>query len=253
VSDYSTKFFQTIRQGSYTSAEAILSILGRHAKFTSFLDVGCGPGSWMDAAGQVLSIAPERMLGIDGQYSAVMHAQKAGRFQYQDLAQPLSIQEKFDLLVCVEVAEHLPASRAAALVETFCATADVIIFAAAIPGQGGTGHINEQWPAYWLTKFMAHGFGAFDLFRPLLWNAAGVAPWYAQNCFLFVRKHHPLESLLQASAITGLDDWRLRLVHPGVFQQAACESAGASRVARALPRSLLRSLARRLPKFQAKR
>jgi len=37
---------------------------------------------------------------------------------------------------------------------------DNVLFSAAIPNQGGTGHINEQWQEYWAEKFYANGFGA---------------------------------------------------------------------------------------------
>lgn len=54
----------------------------------------------------------------------------------------------FDLAVTVEVAEHLPSSRAQSFVADLVHLASAIAFSAAIPGLGGTKHINEQWPDY---------------------------------------------------------------------------------------------------------
>jgi hypothetical protein len=53
----------------------------------------------------------------------------------------------------LECAEHLPAHRAAPLVEWLTKSAPIVVFSAAIPGQGGKGHINEQPPDYWNDLF----------------------------------------------------------------------------------------------------
>ena len=250
MSQYSTQFFENIRGGSQSSAEIILSILRTHATFSSVVDIGCGPASWLSAAAQVFQIAPEEALGIDGPYSAGMHAGKPGRFQYQDLTAPLQLPRRFDLAICVEVAEHLPEKRASSLVNEICMASDVVVFGAAIPGQGGTGHVNEQWPSYWMARFSEEDFAALDAFRPAVWSDSLVAPWYAQNTFLFVRRGHALADVLHAAEVLDPDDWKLKMVHPGILELSACETAGASRLLKALPRTLSNSIRRRLPGFR---
>lgn len=66
----------------------------------------------------------------------------------KDLTQPLSLGRKFDLCVSMEVAEHLPPSRADSFVADLVGLAPVVLFSAAVPEQGGTNHLNEQWPDY---------------------------------------------------------------------------------------------------------
>jgi SAM-dependent methyltransferase len=63
----------------------------------------------------------------------------------------------FDLAVCLEVAEHIPASLADALVAFVAGSGRSVVFTAAHPGQGGTGHINEQPKSYWIERFERHG------------------------------------------------------------------------------------------------
>ncbi len=64
-----------------------------------------------------------------------------------------------DAVICTETAEHVYPERASRLVEvvTNCAGSRVI-WSAARPGNEWPGHVNLQEPAYWLEKFMAHGF-----------------------------------------------------------------------------------------------
>ena len=70
---------------------------------------------------------------------------------------PLRIGRRFDLVNCLEVAEHLDASRADSFVDDLCALGDVVVFSAAIPGQGGTHHVNEQFQSYWQERFRRNG------------------------------------------------------------------------------------------------
>jgi hypothetical protein len=122
---------------------------------------------------------------------------------------------------------------------------NVVIFGAAIPGQGGTGHINEQWPEYWIDKFSDNGFDVFDIFRKEVRANDEVAPWYAQNCFLFIQKDDPLVTNILASGFRPNQGFPLRAVHPGILRLAACESAGAMRLIRALPGRVIASLSHR--------
>jgi hypothetical protein len=60
---------------------------------------------------------------------------------------------RYDLMLSLEVAEHLPANAGPSFVATLCALGDVVLFSAAIPHQGGVNHINETWPGYWNALF----------------------------------------------------------------------------------------------------
>ena len=108
-------------------------------------------------------------------------------FVAKDLSKPFAIDGQYDLSLCLEVAEHLPASRAFGLVEQLTMALPIVLFSAAIPGQGGTRHINEQWHCYWHKHFSRCGFECYDILRPQLFANQNVAGWFRQNIFLYAR------------------------------------------------------------------
>jgi hypothetical protein len=146
--------------------------------------VGCGRGAWLRVFKEHGS---EIISGYDGSYvdrSTLLIAPDA--FTAIDLSGPLNISGKYDLAVCLEVAEHLPARRSRPLVEMLCQLAPAVLFSAAIPGQGGTHHINEQWPHYWEQRFNERGFVKLDPIRRAVFSDPRVAIHYKQNAFLYV-------------------------------------------------------------------
>jgi SAM-dependent methyltransferase len=242
---YNEGFFKAADQSSYQSAKIILGLLWQEYEFRGVVDVGCGSASWLRAAAEVAALPPSSMTGIDGAYARQFHQAGDARFIYQDLESPLPALGPYDLAICVEVAEHLVPTRSMSLIRELCGLSDVIIFGAACPGQGGTGHINEQWPAYWIERFAESQYLAFDIFRAAVWRNPRVSPWYAQNTLLFVRVTHPLTMSLRESTLRS-DSWMAEVVHPGILKIAGCETAGASRLLRALPRRLRAAIQSRL-------
>jgi hypothetical protein len=111
-----------------------------------------------------------------------------GCFRAVDLSRPFQLAEFFDLAVCLEVAEHLPKQSARGLISSLVRLAPVVLFSAAVPLQGGTHHVNEQWPAYWQDLFEQHGYRMLDLIRKEIWSKPEVQFWYRQNIFLFMRE-----------------------------------------------------------------
>jgi hypothetical protein len=92
---------------------------------------------------------------------------------------------KVDLAISLEVAEHLSPIRAESFVSDLCEAASFVLFGAAIPGQGGVGHVNEQWQSYWASLFAAQGYQCFDAVRPLVWGEKQLPYWYRQNILLY--------------------------------------------------------------------
>jgi SAM-dependent methyltransferase len=178
-SPYGDAFFETQLRQSRSSAAAAAPILVDLLEPRSVLDVGCGVGAWaeaMSAAG-----VPE-VVGVDGSYVGSERLLiPEDRFLRRDLVEPFDLGSRFDLVVCLEVAEHLPPQRAASFVRDLCRHSDLIVFSAAVPGQGGTNHLNEQWPSYWIRLFAGCGYGVFDVLRPRLWDDRRIGFWYRQN------------------------------------------------------------------------
>jgi hypothetical protein len=187
-------------------------------------------------------------IGVDGPWAA-----SAGllidrdKFVEADLKQPPPLNRRFDLTINFEVAEHLPDSHSAGFVQYLCSTAPVVAFSAAIPFQGGTNHVNEQWPDYWIDLFETNDFRCLDLIRPAFWNNGDLPYYYSQNSFLFVRSDfEPLLSQL-AEVERRVGRLPLRAVHPAKYLQAArYEGVGLKTILRTLPKATWRAMRRRL-------
>ncbi len=222
-SAYSAAFFDAQAAGSLASARIVLAALFEAVPVASVVDVGCGVGPWLRAA---LDLGAARVLGLDGAYvDRTRLMVDPANFRACDLAadnvtEAISADAaEFDLVVSVEVAEHLPPARAPSFVAELCALGELILFSAAVPGQGGTDHVNEQWPAYWAGLFDDAGYTCFDGLRPLLWNEPGCEWWYLQNVLLFAKSNTQV-----CERLAGL--WPhaaaqpLSLVHPRMYAHA---------------------------------
>ena len=151
---------------------------------SSLVDVGCGQGEWLAAFAE-LGVSDYH--GVDGAHVADHQLRiPRERFTAHDLTRPLRLGRRFDVVLSLEVAEHLPARVAADFVSSLIALAPAVVFSAAIPGQGGVHHVNEQWPWYWKERFAGHGFIQLDPFRKIIWHHPHVASYYQQNLFLYV-------------------------------------------------------------------
>jgi SAM-dependent methyltransferase len=171
----------------------------------SVLDVGCGTGTWLKAF-EEQGIAD--YLGVDGNYvDRTMLRIPEKNFVAIDITKPFDLSRKFDLVLSLEVAEHLPPSVADTFVSTLVRHGTAILFSCAIPGQGGQNHLNEQWPAYWSKKFAAYGYYFHDSIRPMIWDNEKVEWWYRQNIFLVTQQ--------KSEALP------LSLVHPRLFESNA--------------------------------
>lgn len=164
------------------AAEAFVPILFDYISPKSVVDIGCGLGTWLRV---FQNKGIKDILGIDGNYIDQSKLQiNTSNFFLHDLTKPLNYHKKFDLAICLEVAEHLPEQSAETLIETLTALSDAILFSAALPLQGGQNHINEQSFCYWVKKFNKKGFIVRDVFRSRIWNNKNIDLWYRQNIFL---------------------------------------------------------------------
>jgi hypothetical protein len=113
-----------------------------------------------------------------------------------------------------------------------------------VPGQGGTGHVNEQWPEYWRALFRRHGYVAVDAIRPLVWGNSDVVWWYQQNMLLYCRQ----DMMAGRSDLTAVPEGRsLNVVHPTLFDAHRNRSIGN------VPRLTARALLRRIRLFSVRR
>jgi hypothetical protein len=224
---YDRAFYDALRDGSARSARTVWPIvrelLAPRAP-TSIIDIGCGDGMWLAEAMRALDT--QDITGVDGD-----HVRSAGllripeqRFVPCDLASGagtlgMKVRERFDLAISLEVAEHLPRHAADEFVAAIVQFAPIVLFSAAIPGQGGENHVNEEWPEAWVQRFAANGFQAIDEIRFRIWKDDQVEFWYKQNLLLFasaegLEGRPGLASLARETARRGVPG----LVHPTLLQ-----------------------------------
>ncbi len=181
--EYNEDFYTYIDAGSRRSARAVAKLLLPEMSIHSLLDIGAGHGAW---AAEWLAAGVEDVLAVDGEYVKIDQlAVPAGNFRAHDLATPLDLMKKFDLVQTLEVAEHLPEEMSEQFVDNLVTHGDVILFSAAVPHQGGEHHVNEQPPEYWRRKMKARGYDTFDCIRGPLADRDDVMPWYRFNTYLY--------------------------------------------------------------------
>ncbi len=183
---YDSGFYDTIRSGTQRSAARLVPLLCDELGLDDgdkLIDVGCGEGWWAETfADHGLEV-----LGMDGAY--VQSSPLGDRFIPHDLSEPLPprLHGRFDVAVSLEVAEHLPPARASGFVDDLTALAPIVVFSAAIPGLGGTGHVIELWPSYWTELFVSHGYAVSGALRFVIWDDTDIENWYRQNLLIAVR------------------------------------------------------------------
>jgi SAM-dependent methyltransferase len=182
---YDSKFFNSISAGSSRSAQRLLPLVIGALAPRSVLDVGCGRGAWL---AEFMRLGVGDAMGVDGDYvKPETLAIPATQYTARDITQPFDLGRQFDLAICLEVGEHIPNAASAALVANIVRHAPMVLFSAAVPGQGGQDHINEMPLDFWRELFMADGYDAFDPFRRVLRGQREVEPWYRNNVLLYVR------------------------------------------------------------------
>lgn len=219
---YPADFYADRRTHTAHAAARIFGSLPAALKRDRVADIGCGTGTFLADSGAAYRF------GMEGNWVEPAMLDDPGiDFRPHNLEQPFE-GPKVDLVLSLEVAEHLPPSRAESFVADLAAMAPAVLFSAAIPGQGGVGHVNEQWPSYWAGLFAAHGLKPYDIIRDQIWTDDAIPAWYRQNAILFLDSR-TADSL----ALTPTPPDLLDRVHPAFWARANREL----QYANALPES----------------
>lgn len=234
--EYDEQFYRYINEGSANSARKVLPILldALPGPVESVLDVGCGAGAWL----KVWSSLGAEITGLDGEYvNPDQLLIESERFVAADLSRDFFLEQRFSLVQSLEVAEHLPESSARGFVASLCRHADMVLFSAAPPGQGGENHINEQPYEFWRDLFREQGYALYDVIRPSLLSDEGVMPWYRYNSFLYINDSVSPASHQALAAFRVAENVQVADLSPGLYQLR-------KRLVRLLPRGANTALAR---------
>lgn len=256
MTNYSESFYRSRDVNTRSSAREIVPLVCELTGCKSVVDVGCGVGTWLSVFRE---FGIQDIYGVDGSWVpeellVIPHK----RFLQCDLSRPIRLSRTFDLVISLEVAEHLSADVAETFVESLVGLGPVILFSAAIPHQGGTHHINEQWPTYWSTLLKQRGYSVIDCVRRRVWSNVEVLSWYAQNTLLFLDSSliNDYPRLLKEIELTSIS--QLSVVHPRRYVERIQEYQQLTRdpsslpfrtLLKALPRSAIFSARRRIRQF----
>lgn len=222
---YPAGFYDNRRAHTAHAARRVLTALPAALPRGRIADIGCGTGTWLASA---LADGAESAFGIEGDWvTPAMLDDARIVFAPQDLEQRFA-GPPVDLALSLEVAEHLSPERAESFVADLVALAPAVLFSAAIPGQGGVGHRNEQWQSWWASQFARHGYLAHDVVRPAIWTDEDIPAWYRQNAVLYLAPR-----LAARLGLTVTSPALLDRVHPAFWSRANRELAYAN----ALPES----------------
>lgn len=244
---YNQSFYSDQVDGSHRSALEVVPFVLELTRARSVIDVGCGLGTWLAA---YAANGVQEYLGLDGAWVSSSSLRIPEQcFHSVDLARLSTLDRRFDVAQSLEVAEHLPEQSARQLVDFLTGLSDIVVFSAASPHQGGTHHVNEQWPEYWGALFAERGYALYDMFRPKFWMNDNVEWWYAQNMFLYVKREVAASIAACANLGEGFK-YPERVVHPKRIDPAFQSPLGLGAFLRSTPRTLARACkqtASRLP------
>ena len=196
--NYDKTFYDEQSEDSFISAKLMVPHIIEKLNPDSVIEFGCGVGNWGKVIIEESNV--KSYLGVDGEYVLEEYLKiPSNLFKAADLNEYNHF-GRFDMALCLETAEHIETKNSKNLVKSLTSASDIIVFGAAIPGQGGTNHINEQWLSFWEDLFSEFGYGLRDELRPIFWDDPRIAYWYIQNTVIFekdfIRKNDTISDLV---------------------------------------------------------
>lgn len=246
---YDEQFYKEMEVANLSSARKVVPLVLNLLKARSVIDIGCGTGLWLKAFQEQ---GVRNVYGIDGDWvTKDMLLIPPESFKAANITKSIDLGgRRFDLALCLEVAEHLPAQAADGLIERLTSFAPVVLFSAAIPWQGGSHHMNEQWPDYWSSLFAKRGYVPVDCLRRRIWNDKDVSFFYAQNILLYVNQGKIKRYPLLRRELKAGGDKALPLIHPYLYHYYAERWHLIAPILNKVPPIILRSIKRILRRLR---
>jgi SAM-dependent methyltransferase len=207
---YNSLFYSHQESNQDTSPDIFKKFLSEKYDFSpsSVVDLGCGRGAFL----KTFLDSGAKVYGIDGPWVPWKQLLiPAECFLSTDITKGFPKVRKVDLAICLEMAEHVPEKFSELIVDFLTDSADVIYFSAAIPSQGGAGHVNEQWQSYWADLFFKKGYLPNVQIREFVWAMKDYSPYYAQNGVIYAKDGSVF--------VTPKSNMTLNVVHPAIYNK----------------------------------
>ena len=171
-------------------AEAIV----REFHPSTVLDAGCAMGFLVEG----LRKRGVEAWGVDISDYAISQAHESIRdyCRVGSLTEPLG--QRYDLIACIEVIEHIPPAEADTVIANLCAATDRLLLSTTPQDYGEATHLNVQPPEVWSAALAREGF-----LRDLDHDLSYLTPWAA----LYTRRDEPLPETVRRYDRSW---WRLR-------------------------------------------
>jgi hypothetical protein len=153
---YTRDFHKSIENDEHPQAVRLADYIANYLTPSTFLDFGCSTGLYMKEVQTVLPTIPT--VGFEFSQDAVDCALCKNIYQ-TDLTEDVHIVKNPNTLgLCLEVLEHIEDIHWKQVLTNMTHSCDKLIFSAAVPGQGGTGHINCRPKIDWIKRFHELGW-----------------------------------------------------------------------------------------------
>jgi SAM-dependent methyltransferase len=147
------------------------------------LDAGCALGLLVET----LRARGVDASGIDLSSYAIANAAPEIAPYLREGSIATELDASYDLIVSIEVLEHMPAADAEAAIANFCRHTDQVLFSSSPLDYGEATHVNVRPPEYW-----AEQFGRYGLIRDVDFDASFITPWAVR----FRRSAEPLHRVV---------------------------------------------------------
>jgi SAM-dependent methyltransferase len=148
------------------------------------LDVGCGFGFLVEA----LRERGVEASGIDVSEYAISNVHESVKPYCRVASIADGLDEQYDLIVTVEVFEHIPAPESENAIAALCAHAGDVLFSSTPFDHKELTHVNVQPPEQWAEQFARRGF-----YRDVDFDASFITPWAAR----FRKRSDPIHRVIR--------------------------------------------------------
>ena len=233
---YDSEFYSRTSDQGTRAGVVLLGLLDELSENPkTAIDVGGGAGGWLAAlAERGVDCHLVDCLGPDVQ--RMLPPRVSYHEHNLELPPNWTAPKRCDLVICVEVLEHLTEAAAEGVIDEMVRRSDTIVFSAAWRGQGGEYHINEQPLDYWTGEWVRRGYRVFDILRSRL-GRSGLPSYYATNVFIASRDPRVSEAVFAMDGAVYVSDM-------GILDVRTTRQRAVGAIVRPLPAPVVSIIAR---------